>query len=133
MSPAVGWNQDCAAQRLRYLMGLPHAVAESKETALPMDLSGSAAPGTFWMHKKGHQEGAVGEAEARSHPSVFQLLSSSIFTGKWHSAPCSWGHVLTHAPHVFGYPSRCTVCPAHSQAHLPVPHQFPHGHPSTGT
>lgn len=107
MSPAVGQSQDCATQQLWYLMppSPPCTVVESEETTLPMDLPGSVAPGTFWMHRKGHQEGAVQEAQAPSRTSTFQLLSSSAFTGKQHSASQSWGHVLTHAPHMFGYPS----------------------------
>ena len=58
--------------------GPPHTVAESEETALPMDPSGSVAPGTFRMHRKGHREGAVQEAQAPS-TQLHQHFPAAIF------------------------------------------------------
>lgn len=70
-------------------------------------------------------------AAAPSRTSVFQLLSSSTFTGKGHAAPPFLGPRAHPCPAHVRPPQRCTVCPTRSHAPLPAP-QLPHGTPVQG-
>lgn len=100
-----------------------------------MDPSGSAAPGTFGMHRKGHREGAVQEAEAPS-PQLHQCFPAAILKHiYWEMAlsppllgprahphpPCIW---LCQLMHRVSGPQPCSLlaflCPTSSPMGTPV-------------